>query len=172
LLRGSRPKNVTFLRPPYFQPAAGFFLSQDVICELVLGCFWKSHTLPISNLSPPHRQPWRAFFGLPVCNRDVRLLRLQCSVICRSANPSLMSALGHKRTAFAHRSPANCEVDPQGSTGSSPRTPLSTGTLSEYPADYFVGICIETSTMAEQNTLRLPRVDFSDCRLRLLPLEE
>jgi hypothetical protein len=26
--------------------------------------------------------------------------------------------------------------------------------------------------MAEQNTLRLPRVDFSDCRLRLLPLEE
>ena len=26
--------------------------------------------------------------------------------------------------------------------------------------------------MAEQNTLRLPRVDFSDCRFRLLPLEE
>jgi len=26
--------------------------------------------------------------------------------------------------------------------------------------------------MAEQNTLRLPRVDFSDCGLRLLSLEE
>jgi hypothetical protein len=26
--------------------------------------------------------------------------------------------------------------------------------------------------MAEQNTLRLPRVDFCDCRLRPLPLEE
>ena len=26
--------------------------------------------------------------------------------------------------------------------------------------------------MAEQNTLWLPRVDFSDCRPRLLPLEE
>jgi hypothetical protein len=38
--------------------------------------------------------------------------------------------------------------------------------------DYFVGICIETSAMAEQNMLRLPQVDFSDCRLRLLPLEE
>jgi len=48
--------------------------------------------------------------------------------------------------------------------------PLSTGRLSEYPTDYFVGICIETSAMAEQNTLRLPPVDFSDCRLRLLPL--
>jgi hypothetical protein len=50
--------------------------------------------------------------------------------------------------------------------------PLSTGRLSEYPTDYFVGICIETSAVAEQNTLWLPRVDFSDCRLRLLPLEE
>src|SRR5215470_15940065 len=49
---------------------------------------------------------------------------------------------------------------------------LSTGRLSEYPTDYFVGICIETSAVAEQNTLWLPRVDFSDCRLRLLPLEE
>jgi hypothetical protein len=38
--------------------------------------------------------------------------------------------------------------------------------------DYFVGICIETSAMAEQNTLRPPRVDFSDCLLRLPPLEE
>src|SRR5262249_17873747 len=37
---------------------------------------------------------------------------------------------------------------------------------------YFVGICIETSAVAEQNTLWLPRVDFSDCHLRLLPLEE
>jgi hypothetical protein len=46
------------------------------------------------------------------------------------------------------------------------------GRLSEYPADYFVGICIETSAVAEQNTLWLPGVDFSDCRLRLLPLEE
>ena len=50
--------------------------------------------------------------------------------------------------------------------------PLSTGRLSEYPTDYFVGICIETSAMAEQNTLWLPRVDFPNCRLRLLPLEE
>ena len=49
---------------------------------------------------------------------------------------------------------------------------LSTGRLPEYPTDYFVGICIETSAVAEQNTLWLPRVDFSDCRLRLLPLEE
>jgi len=48
--------------------------------------------------------------------------------------------------------------------------PLSTGRLSEYPTDYFVGICIETSAMAEQNTLWLPRVDFSDCRLGFLPL--
>ena len=50
--------------------------------------------------------------------------------------------------------------------------PLSTARLSKYPKDYFVGICIETSTMAEQNTLRLPQMDFSDCRLRFLPLEE
>jgi hypothetical protein len=49
---------------------------------------------------------------------------------------------------------------------------LSTGRLSEYPTDYFLGIRIETSAMAEQNTLWLPRVDFSDCRVRLLPLEE
>jgi hypothetical protein len=46
------------------------------------------------------------------------------------------------------------------------------GRLSEYSPDYFVGICIETSAVAEQNPLRLPRVDFSDCRLRLLPLEK
>jgi hypothetical protein len=38
--------------------------------------------------------------------------------------------------------------------------------------DYFVSICIETSTMAEQDTLRLPRVDFVDCSLRLLALDE
>lgn len=50
--------------------------------------------------------------------------------------------------------------------------PLSMGPLSEDPTNYFVGICIETSAMAEQNTLRLPQVDFSDCRLRLLPLKE
>src|SRR5262245_18470306 len=50
--------------------------------------------------------------------------------------------------------------------------PLSTGRLSEYPTDYSVGICIEISAVAEQNTLWLPRVDFSDFRLRLLPLEE
>jgi hypothetical protein len=50
--------------------------------------------------------------------------------------------------------------------------PHSTGRLSEYPPDYFVGICIETSAVAKQNTLWLPRMDFSDCRLRLLPLEE
>jgi hypothetical protein len=50
--------------------------------------------------------------------------------------------------------------------------PLSTGRLSEYPTDYFVGICIETSAMAQQNTLWLPRVDFSECRLRLPVLEE
>jgi hypothetical protein len=43
---------------------------------------------------------------------------------------------------------------------------------SEYPTDYFVGICIETSPMAEQNTLWLSRVDFPNCRLGLLPLEE
>ena len=49
---------------------------------------------------------------------------------------------------------------------------LSTGRLSEYPTDYFIGIYIETSAMAEQNTLWLPRVDFTDCRRRLLPLEE
>jgi hypothetical protein len=49
---------------------------------------------------------------------------------------------------------------------------LLTGRLSEYPADYFVDICIETSAMAKQNTLRLPRVDFAYCRLRLLPLEK
>jgi hypothetical protein len=61
-----------------------------------------------------------------------------------------MSALGQKRTCFG----------------------ASFGELSEYPTDYYVGICIETSAMAEQNTLRLPRVNFSDCRLRLLPLEE
>jgi hypothetical protein len=46
------------------------------------------------------------------------------------------------------------------------------GLLSEDPPDCFVGICIETSAMAEQNTLRLPRVDFPDCRLRFLPLKE
>src|SRR5262245_65963491 len=40
--------------------------------------------------------------------------------------------------------------------------PLSTGRLSEYPTDYFVGICIETSAVAEQNTPWLPRVNFSD----------
>jgi hypothetical protein len=50
--------------------------------------------------------------------------------------------------------------------------PHSTGRLSEYPTDYFVGICIETSAVAEQNTLWPPRVDFSDCHLRLLPLEK
>src|SRR6516225_1293747 len=50
--------------------------------------------------------------------------------------------------------------------------PLSTGRLSEYPTDYFVGICIETSAMAEQDTLWLPRVDFPNYRLRLLPLDE
>jgi hypothetical protein len=49
---------------------------------------------------------------------------------------------------------------------------LSTERLSEYPTDYFLGIRIETSAMAEQNTLRLPRADFSDCCVRLLPLEE
>jgi hypothetical protein len=48
---------------------------------------------------------------------------------------------------------------------------ISTAQLSEYPTDYFVDICIERSAMAEQNTLRLPPMDFSDCRLRLLPLE-
>jgi hypothetical protein len=50
--------------------------------------------------------------------------------------------------------------------------PLSTGRLSEYPTDYYVGICIETSAVAEQNTLWLPRVDFSYCCLRLTPLEK
>jgi hypothetical protein len=35
-------------------------------------------------------------------------------------------------------------------------TNLSRGRFSEYPTDYIVGICIETSAMAEQNTLRLP----------------
>jgi hypothetical protein len=59
-----------------------------------------------------------------------------------------------------------------GANGMSEDRSLSTGRLSEYPTDYFVGICIETSAMAEQNTLRLPRVDFSGCRLRLLALEE
>jgi hypothetical protein len=49
---------------------------------------------------------------------------------------------------------------------------LSPGRLSEYPTDYFVGICIEISAMAEQNMPRLPRVDFSDCRLRLLLPED
>jgi hypothetical protein len=44
--------------------------------------------------------------------------------------------------------------------------------LSEYPTDYFVGIGIETSAVAEQDTLWLPRVDFSDCRLSLMPLEK
>jgi hypothetical protein len=38
--------------------------------------------------------------------------------------------------------------------------------------DYFVSIRIETSAMAEQNALRLPRVDFTGCRRRLLWLEE
>jgi hypothetical protein len=52
------------------------------------------------------------------------------------------------------------------------RLSSSTGRLSEYPTDYFVGICIEASAMAEQNPLRLPRVNFSDCSLRLLPLKE
>jgi hypothetical protein len=46
------------------------------------------------------------------------------------------------------------------------------GRLSEYPTDYFVGICIETSAMTEQDALWLPRIDFPNCRLRLLPLEE
>jgi hypothetical protein len=49
---------------------------------------------------------------------------------------------------------------------------FSRGRLSEYPADYFVGFCIETSAMAEQDSLWLPRVNFSDCRLCLLSLEE
>src|SRR5215212_3457137 len=40
-----------------------------------------------------------------------------------------------------------------GWTGPLADKPLSTGQLSEYPTDYFVGICIETST----NMLRLPR---------------
>jgi hypothetical protein len=44
--------------------------------------------------------------------------------------------------------------------------------LSKYPTNYLVAICIEISAMAKQNTLRLPQVDFSDCRLRLPPLEE
>jgi hypothetical protein len=44
--------------------------------------------------------------------------------------------------------------------------------LSEDPPDDFVGMRIETSAMAEQNALWQPRVDFFDCRLRLLPLEE
>jgi hypothetical protein len=44
--------------------------------------------------------------------------------------------------------------------------PLSTGRLSEYPTNYFIGICIETSAMTD--TLWLPRVYFTDCRLRLL----
>jgi hypothetical protein len=50
--------------------------------------------------------------------------------------------------------------------------PLSTGRLSEDPTDYVVGGCIEASAMAEQNPLRLPRVNFSDCSLCLLPLKE
>jgi hypothetical protein len=53
-----------------------------------------------------------------------------------------------------------------------PKKSLSTGRLSEYPTNYFVGICIKTSAMAEQNTMRLPRVNFSDCRLCLPPLEK
>jgi hypothetical protein len=50
--------------------------------------------------------------------------------------------------------------------------PLSTRRLSEYPMNYFVGVCIETSAVAEQNTLWPPRADFSDCRRRLLALEK
>jgi hypothetical protein len=50
--------------------------------------------------------------------------------------------------------------------------PLLKERHSEDSTDYSVGICIETSAMAEQNTLRLPQMDFSDCRLRFLPLEE
>jgi len=61
-IRGSRPKSMTFLRLPYSNLRRAF-LSQNVIRRLVLGCFWKSHTLPISNLSPPHGQPWRVFLG-------------------------------------------------------------------------------------------------------------
>ena len=71
--------------------------------------------------------------------------------------------------ALARRSPATVTQSRQASRG---EAPLSTGRLSEYPTDHYVGICIETSAMAEQNTLRLPRVNFSDCRRRLLPLEE
>jgi hypothetical protein len=61
--------------------------------------------------------------------------------------------------------------DPKRSSGE-PSVPESTGPFSEYPTNYFVGICIETSAMTEQNTLRLPQMDFSDCGLRPLPLEE
>src|SRR5207253_1315579 len=39
--------------------------------------------------------------------------------------------------------------------------PLSTGRLSEYPTDYFVGICFETSAVAEQNTLWLCKIAHS-----------
>ena len=49
---------------------------------------------------------------------------------------------------------------------------LSMRRLSEHPADYSVDLGIETSTMAEQNTLRMPRVDLSDGRLRPSPLDE
>ena len=65
---------------------------------------------------------------------------------------------------LARRSPATVTQSRQASRG---EAALSTGRLSEYPTDHYVGICIETSAMAEQNTLRLPRVNFSDCRLRL-----
>src|SRR5262245_47524424 len=76
---------------------------------------------------------------------------------------SLMSALGQKRTL----GPAPFEL------GRLPaHNPFSTGRLSEDPTDYFVGICIETSAMAEQNTLRPPQVDLSNSCLRLLPLKE
>jgi hypothetical protein len=58
------------------------------------------------------------------------------------------------------------------SDGCSDAAPGLSWRLSEDPTDYLVGICIETSAMTEQNTLWLPRVDFSDCRLRLPPLEQ
>ena len=46
------------------------------------------------------------------------------------------------------------------------------GRFSEYPPDDLVGMRIETSAMAEQDTLRPPCMDFVERRFRLPPLQE
>src|SRR5262249_52759567 len=79
-----------------------------------------------------------------------------------NGRPLAMSALCQKRTNALQQTATRPSLLRRWAAGP-PRLladkPHLTGRLSEYPTDYFVGIGIETSAVAEQNTLRLPRVD-------------